>query len=357
MKKVILIIILLIILFNIKTNKKEEIEDRSIFISYIELNKYLNNKTIDESKLSINNMINNIKNTNINTIILQVRSNQDSIYLNSIFPHSEYINKDFDCLDYFIKKSHDNNIKLIAWINPYRVNTKNEIKESLKNSISYKYINNNTYISDGIYLIPSRKETEDLILKGIDEVLKYKVDGILFDDYFYQSPNIDENPLQVINNTIEKVHKKCINKKVLFGISPDGNIDNNYNKNMADVKTWMSSDKYIDFIMPQIYYGFYNSTRDYVRVTKEWEQLLKNDNIKFYVALAFYKVGIEDKYAKDGREEWINNNDIIMREVILSRNLKNYKGFALFRYDNLFDEEIYTTTSKDELENLKKIIK
>ena len=119
----------------------------------------------------------------------------------------------------------------------------------------------------------------------------------------------------------------------------------------------MSSDKYVDFIMPQIYYGFYNSTKAYVNVIKEWESLLTNDNIDFLVALAFYKVGIEDKYAKEGIDEWKNNNDIIMREVILSRNLKNYKGFSLFRYDSLFNTDKYTNTSKDELENLKKIIK
>lgn len=354
MKKIIIIIILIIIIFsNIKV--KEDIsfkETRGIFISYIELSKYLKDKSIEESKISINNMINNIKKTNINTIILQVRSNSDSIYLNSIFPHSTYINSKFDCLDYFIKESHDNNIKLIAWINPYRVSTTNNINDNIKESKSYKYINNNTYTNNGIYLIPSK--SEKLILKGIDEVLKYNIDGLLFDDYFYQA-DIDENPKEVINNLVLKVHKKCIKKNVLFGISPDGNIDNNYNKHKIDVALWMSNNKYIDFIMPQIYYGFYNSTKDYVNVVKEWEKLLKTDKVKLLIALAFYKVGIEDHYAKDGRDEWINNNDIIMREVILSRNLKNYEGFALFRYDSLFDN--YTPTSQDELENLKKIIK
>ena len=372
MKKVLVLIIILTIIFSNTKVKETNVnkETRSVFISYIELNEYLKDKTIEESKISINKMINNIKNTNINTIILQVRSNQDSIYLNSIFPHSEYINKKFDCLEYFVKESHNNNLKLIAWINPYRVNTKEEIKDNLKDSESYKYIDNNTYISNGIYLNPSKQEVETLILKGVDEVLNYNVDGILFDDYFYQKNDIDiedynktnkditleEYHLQVINKMILKVHNKCKKKKILFGISPDGNIENNYNKNMADVRLWMSSNKYIDFIMPQIYYGFYNSTKDYVNVTKEWESLLKTDKVKLLIALAFYKVGIEDNYAKDGREEWINNNDIIMREVILSRNLKNYEGFALFRYDSLFDEEKYTTTSKDELENLKNII-
>ena len=107
--------------------------------------------------------------------------------------------------------------------------------------------------------------------------------------------------------------------------------------------------------MPQVYYGFYNSTKAYTLVTKEWESLL-NNNIDLYIALAFYKVGVVDNYAKEGRDEWVLNDNIIMREVLLSRNLKNYKGFSLFRYDNLFETSYYNNNSIGEIENLKKII-
>ena len=65
--------------------------------------------------------------------------------------------------------------------------------------------------------------------------------------------------------------------------------------------------------------------------------LIENKDIELYIALAFYKVGMEDKYAKSGFNEWIDNDNIIMREILLSRNLKNYKGFSLFRYENIFN--------------------
>ena len=315
-------------------------------------------------------MINNIKNSNFNTIILQTRSNCDSIYNSKIFPNE----LGYDYLKYFIDISHKNKIKLIAWINPYRVKTTSNIDLIRKDSPAYKYINTDTlYINNGIYLNPSKKDVEDLIIEGVKEVLNYKVDGILYDDYFYPSSDIDINDyndyikkndyisleeyhLNIINNMIKRTHEECKKKNIIFGVSPDGNIENNYNKNMADVKLWMKSDEYIDFIMPQVYYGFYNSTKAYVNVIKEWENLLVNDKIDLYIALAFYKVGIKDSYAKEGRDEWITNNNIIMREVILSRNLKNYKGFSLFRYDNVFETDHYTNNSIEELENLKKIL-
>ena len=165
--------------------------------------------------------------------------------------------------------------------------------------------------------------------------------------------SIEEYHLNVVNNLIKKIYKKCQKRNIKFGISPDGNIENNYQKNFADVKEWMSKKGYIDFIMPQIYYGFYNSTKGYYKVLKEWESLLKNNELEMLIALAFYKIGKEDNYAKDGKYEWIENNNIIMREILLSRNIKNYTGYALFRYDFIFNENYISAYTKNELELIK----
>ena len=370
MKRIIIIIILftMILTLNI-TKEKEEKETRAIFISYIELHEYINDD-IEKSKNNIDKMISNINELRFNTIILQVRDNCNAIYKSKLF----YNTYNFDVLDYFINESKRKNIKVIAWINPYRVRTNSNIESINSDDLIYKYINTNTlYINNGIYLNPSKEEVENLIVDGVKEVLNYNILGVLFDDYFYPSSDIDqleyeryikendyvskeEYQLNIISRMIKRVHDECKNKNISFGVSPDGNIDNNYNIHRADVRLWMSEDGYVDYIMPQIYYGFYNSTKSYTTVIKEWEDLLKN-NIDLYVALAFYKVGIEDKYAKEGRDEWILNDNIIMREVLLSRNLKNYKGFSLFRYDSLFDVNHYTNNSLEELNNLKKIIK
>ena len=384
MKKILIIIILSIVLTsNIKLDrtsiKKEEEETRAIFVSYIELNKYIKGNDYEISKRNIRKIIKNIKSLKCNTIILQVRSASDAIYKSNIYPLSlNIVNTEYDdyydVLDYFIKESHKSNVKVIAWINPYRIRTTCDKTTITEKNPAYKYLDTDiVYINNGIYYNPSKQETEDLIVKGVEEVLNYDVDGILFDDYFYPDNNIDKKDyeeyiknnefieekdyrLNIVNKMVKRVYKTCKNKNIKFGISPDGNIDNNYNKNYADVKSWLKSNEYIDFIMPQIYYGFYNSTRDYIKVTKEWENLIENKDIELYIALAFYKVGMEDKYAKSGFNEWIDNDNIIMREILLSRNLKNYKGFSLFRYENIFNEEIYTKTSIKEIENLKKIL-
>lgn len=359
----------------------EVVETRSIFISYIELSKYLNGKSVEEAKKNIKQMITNVSGLGFNEIILQVRSFSDAIYESYLFPWSksvaveEGVDPGYDALEVFLEEAEKENISVIAWINPYRIRNSEDISDISEESPAYRYLNTDVvYINDGIYFNPSKTETRDLVVDGVEELVKnYEVDGVLFDDYFYPDNEIDradylnylENNehiskeqynLNVVSEMIKEVHNVCKKYNVKFGVSPDGNMDNNYNKVFADVKKWCSGDEYIDFIMPQVYYGFYNETRAFKMVIDEWESIITNKDIEFRVALAFYKVGSIDEWAKSGKNEWLENDNIIMREIVLSRNLEQYVGFSLFRYDFLFDENLYTTMTMMEIENMKKVL-
>ena len=147
---------------------------------------------------------------------------------------------------------------------------------------------------------------------------------------------------------------KDYDKEILFGISPDGNIENNYNSNYVDTITFVTKEGYLDYIMPQVYYGFLNSIKPFEETIKSWNNLITID-IDLIPALAFYKSGNVDKYAKEGVNEWIEYNNIISREVMLSRSLSNYSGFAIFRYDSIFGNNL-TENAFLEKENLKNIL-
>ena len=389
MKRVFYIIILIIgigVVLVCNWPKVEVIENdvsekRSVFISYIELSKYLNGKGSEDGKRIIENMILNVKDFGFNEVILQVRSFSDAIYRSDIYPwsmvvsSSEGVDPGYDVLKHFIDVCHREKLSLVAWINPYRIRNNEDIEGLSIYNPAYKYLGTSTvYINNGIYFNPSKKEVVDLIVSGVKEIIdNYDVDGILFDDYFYPDNNIDEADyyrylasneyitkeeynLNVVSEMIKNVYSVCKEKGVKFGVSPDGNMENNYNKVFADVKKWCSSDEYIDFIMPQVYYGFYNETKAFKKTIDEWESIVVNKDIDLVIALAFYKNGLVDEYARSGRLEWINNNDIIMREIVISRNLDNYIGFSLFRYDYIFDKTKYTDMTYKEIENIKKIL-
>lgn len=365
-----------------KIETQEIIEDRGVFVSYIELSNYLKGKNQKNGEIAIKEIVTNIEQLGFNMIILQVRTFSDAIYPSSIYPWSSVVSNvegeplDYDILDTFLTFCHEKNIRLFAWINPYRIRGDEDITDLSVLNPAAAYLNTSAvYISDGVYYNPANEKNKELIVSGVEEIIKkYDVDGILFDDYFYPTTDTDidaeeyteyqdkntnatlaEFRLKEVTDLIKRVYQLCHQYDVLFAVSPDGNIDNNYQLHYADVKLWGSREGYVDYIMPQIYYGFYNETKPFIDVLEEWENI--STEVYLMPVLAFYKVGTVDQFAKGGMTEWMENDDIIMREILLSRNLKRYRGFSLFRYDFLFNPNVQTATTMLEMKNMKKIIK
>ena len=386
-----LIIFLLVIvyIFIPKDTLKDEVttpkteEKRAVFISYIELGNNIRGKSESTMKKTIDNMLDTAKSYGFNMIILQVRSFSDAIYKSSIYPSSRsVVNTEgevlpFDILKYFIKVAHQKDLELHAWVNPYRISNTKDINLISTSNPAYNMLNSTDVevMDNVIYYNPASSKVESLILDGIEEIItNYDVDGIHFDDYFYpDSSTIDSNEynkalekdrnlslqefrLNVISSLVKKTYNliKDYDKEILFGISPDGNIENNYNSNYVDTITFVTKEGYLDYIMPQVYYGFLNSIKPFEETIKSWNNLITID-IDLIPALAFYKSGNVDKYAKEGVNEWIEYNNIISREVMLSRSLSNYSGFAIFRYDSIFGNNL-TENAFLEKENLKNIL-
>ncbi len=331
---------------------------KGVFVSYIDYAS-LKGKEVKEQKNIINEMVNNVSYFGFNTVILQVRAFSDAIYDSSYFPLSNVMAYDeqgvlFDVLSYFIEKCNNKDILVYAWINPYRISNDGDKSKISKNASYYKWLDTNKIgvYDNGIYFNPADSDVLELILNGVSEIVKnYKVAGVLYDDYFYPNDVIDMqnyedykgelslNSYRVnnISNLLKEsyLRVKSINKDVLFGISPSGNVENNLNYEYLDIKNVLK-DKYLDFIIPQLYYGFNNQNKPYMKVLKEWSGLNVN-KINLYVALSLYKSGMVDTYAGSGKDEWVSNSDIIKRQVLSSSVVNDYSGFVIFRYEYLFE--------------------
>ena len=109
--------------------------------------------------------------------------------------------------------------------------------------------------------------------------------------------------------------------------------------------------------MPQIYYGFNNESMPFKNTIDTWSNLVKDTNINFYVALALYKSGTKDTYVKSGNNEWIENSDIITKQIVVSRNSYNYKGFSIFRYNYFFNNDRNNKQLTDEVFYIKELLK
>ena len=199
----------------------------------------------------------------------------------------------------------------------------------------------------------------DLVVSGVKEIVKnYGVDGIHFDDYFYPTTaesfdssyynkykasggklSLSDWRRQNVNTLIKKVYSaiKSIDSGCRFGISPTGKMSSNYSSLYCDVYTWVTSSGYIDYICPQLYYGFNHGSLPYLSALSEFNDMITANGVELIVGLAGYKSGAADNYAGSGKNEWVENNDILSRQVRAARNEDNYGGFAIYRYDSIYN--------------------
>lgn len=365
-------------------------EYRGVWINYNELSmKSVGGGTAEDFKNKIDTMFENIKAFGLNTVIFQVRPFSDSFCSSEIFPWSSYItgeqgkNPGYDPFLIATNEAEKYGLKIEAWINPYRVSYKDNFDDLSESNPAKQWYTDNPLTDDliitgsGIYYNPSSKRAQKIIIDGVREIVKnYNISAIHMDDYFYPTVDegidvdlytnyrneggelsLDEWRRENVNTFISGLYSsvKSIKQDVKVVISPAGDIEKNYSMLYADVLKWCSQGGYADIIMPQLYYGFKNSSKPFLKMLNLWSEAVKSGNVKLCVGLAYYKSGKRDDNAGDGINEWCENGNICSEEIRYSRRKDNYCGFSVYSYSYLFAENKSESAEKEYL-NMKNVL-
>ncbi len=274
---------------------------RGVWLSFIDQQSYLRGKNKAAYDAAFTSICQTAASKGLNAIFVHVRSHNDAIYPSSIYPWSSQMllgtDPGFDPLADMVQIAHQNGLQIHAWINPY----------------GYR---------NGVICGNAALATNDNIVAGVKEILdKYAVDGIHFDDYF---PPIGAAN---INSMVSRVHSVCAQHGKVFGIAPQGNIQNCIAAG-ADVNTWLSSNAYVDYIAPQIYwtdnYGAAGTTTMSSTRLAAWKNLNKA-GIPMYVGMALYRAGSAS--ASDPGWSRQTNNLAIQSQKAQSLG---YSGYILY---------------------------
>ena len=362
----------------VEQNERSTKEMRGVWVSYIELD--MQNES-DKSESAFREKFKNIaitsKNAGFNTLIVQVRPFCDALYDSKFFPYSHIlsgeqgVNPGYDALEVMCEVCSQLDLDIHAWVNPYRIST-DSTPQTLSETNPYVIDNElGEEIENGIFLNPANKMARKLIIDGVTEIVKnYDVDGIQFDDYFYptQDSEFDDeeyaeyvdtvgamncmsvdnwriaNVNTLICDTYRAIHK--ISNDVDFGISPQGNIDNNA-KIYADVKSWCICKGFVDYICPQLYYSLENPALTFENSLNSWASLDINKNVKLYVGLAGYKANTD---SDEGT--WLYSDNVLSKEYKIAIQNEKVSGIMLYSYSTLEDEN-----ASAEISNLTNAIK
>ena len=363
--------ILFLLFFNWSANSQEKIpypknEFRGVWIATV-VNIDWPKTSIDgveKEKADYLEILDLYKKLNYNAVIVQIRSVGDAFYPSEFAPWSRFLtgkegqapNPYYDALAWMIEEAHKRGFEFHAWLNPYRATF--DLNKNLlsPNHDVFKHPEWMIEYAGKLYYDPALPEVQEHLTKVVKEVVdKYDIDAIHFDDYFYpytvpgksfndtasfrkygsglslsdwRRANVS-NFVHTISTTI-----KASKPWVQFGISPFGVWRNksadpkgsetqstsNYDDLYADPVLWMDQ-KWIDYILPQLYWSMNNPRASYSKLVKWWSE--NSNNTALYIGHASYKI------RGDSDKSWNFINEI-PTQIDFARSFKKVSGSAYF---------------------------
>ena len=351
---------------------------KAIWLSQFDLQSIYTNGSSQRSQADFRarmvTVLNNVVSDGFNTVVLQLRPNADSIYPSDVYPASKYAvgsysnGFTYDPIAIIVELCKERGLSVHGWINPMRGMSDAELQKVSNNYRIKQWYNDSSkkgdylvYVGSTWYLNVAHAEVRKLICDGAAEILnKYDMDGIHMDDYFYPTTDasFDSKAYTAYKNSggtlsLSDWRKDCLSTLVaelyatvkthdlraLFGISPAGNINTVVDSQYADVRKWCANPGYIDYICPQVYFGFEHASWAFDKTCQIWQDIIKTDYVSLIIGVTFGKAlaGVDNYAGTAGKDEWTRNKDVLLRSLKYSETLDKCVGMTVFCYQYLWD--------------------
>ena len=292
-----------------------------------------------QARERVHAMLLKLKAEGINTVFVHAVPFGEAVYPSAYYPHAPEVHG-LDALRIFSEECMRLGLSLHVWLNPLRLQTPARLEDHPADTVLSAWYQDeaqreeNLALWDGrYYLNPASSGTTNFLADAVRELTNvYHPAGIHIDDYFYptQAPEFDEhaflesgehdlaawrrsNITAIVRAMYRAVHEN--DAETVFSVSPQGDPAQNYEKLYADIPRWLSEGGCCDALIPQVYFGYENTHNPFRETVAAWKAMPRNPKVALMIGLAAYKVGNEDVYAGDGREEWEKNPNLLAQQI------------------------------------------
>ena len=311
-------------------------------------------------------MLDTMRVNHINVVYYHVRAMCDAMYNSAYEPWSSYVSGTrgvapaFDPFEYLVQEAHKRGIEVYAWVNPYRYGHGSNLWG--QSELDYVYTHPEWLLTTSYETVlnPGIPEVRQRVVDVCKDILvKYDVDGLVFDDYFYNQDNpsfsLDadlynaykagggtmsqgdwrrENVNQMVKDVNDMVKQvkpwvrfgigpagvACSSQAVAdqYGVEPSPGNDWQYNQIYSDPMAWVTRGT-IDFLAPQVYW---NTNSTFIPVTTWWGKIAARFNRHIYISqwVPDEAGWTLDEFVKQGR---------VMRQAMAAGG---NPGMVYFRY-------------------------
>ena len=355
MKKSFLLLLVLLAVAVTAAAQEPKREFRSVWLTTYQLIDWPSSSARgneEKCKAELLEYLDNHEKRNYTGVCLHVRTWADAVYKSSYEPWSEWVSgtrgKDpgWDPLAFAVEECHKRGLECYAWVNPFRFSRNWQARttpQDLEVLSKGWIIDNGTTTQHNEYQIfnPALPEVREYLYGIMKEIYtNYRIDGFLFDDYFYPNKIPADNTAQDyadfqeqnpgVSGTKENINNwrrgninlfmrelyAMVQKDrpdIRFGLSPAGvakegcaNIEGldpvpfgtdwQYDDICSDPVAWLA-DGSCDFISPQIYWfarsdsHSYTTAAPYTELCEWWSNTAARFGRHFYSSMAPSRMG------------------------------------------------------------------
>ncbi|MEV6980254.1 family 10 glycosylhydrolase [Sphaerisporangium sp. NPDC051017] len=267
----------------------------------------------------------------LNAVFVQVRPTADAFWPSRHEPWSQYLtgvqgrDPGYDPLRFMIEAAHARGLAFHAWFNPYRVSLQADPARLVADHPLRRHPAWGVRYAGGLYYNPGLPEVRAFVQEAImDAVVRYDVDGVHFDDYFYPYPvdgqefgdaaayarhgkgfpdraawrrhNVD----RFVQEMAERVREA--KPEAMWGISPFGVWRNrasdpggsattalqSYDDQYADTRGWVQKG-WLDYVTPQLYWHIGPGAADYAVLAPWWARVVDGTGTQLWIGQAAYR--------------------------------------------------------------------
>ncbi|WP_069814166.1 glycoside hydrolase family 10 protein [Streptomyces sp. TP-A0874] len=309
----------------------------------------------------------------LNAVIFQVRPTADALWPSRYEPWSEYLtgtqgrDPGWDPLGFAVREARRRGLELHAWFNPYRVAIHQERSRLAPDHPARLHPEWVVEYGGMLYYNPGLPEVRRFVQDAmLDAALRYDIDAVHWDDYFYPYPVVGEefdddeafarygrgfpdraawrrhNVDQLVWETAQRIARlkrsRRLRPSVRLGVSPFGVWRNRtsdpagsdtaagvqtYDDLHADVRRWVR-EGWLDYVVPQLYWNIGFEAADYAALVPWWARTVSGTGVELYVGEALYKAGDPEQ-----PEVWQDPAEL-SRHLDLTAGFRQVRGHVYF---------------------------
>lgn len=332
---------------------------RAVWVSYLEWQQ-VDFSGAEAFSRDIGTLLDNIAGVGATVVLAHVRPFADALYPSAYFPFSHLCtgtqgqDPGFDPLALLVDAAHQRGLELEAWINPYRLQAGGvpALCDTSPAALHPQWVK---ATETGLYLDPANAEVRQFIADGVEELCRnYALDGIHFDDYFYPTTSaafdaadyaaagtdlpLEDWRRQNVNALVSLCYQVTSRYGVRFGVAPLADVQQCYNGQYSDAALWLAQGGYLDYLMPQLYWGLdYRQNGDTAHslatLAAAWAALPRAEGVELYIGLGAYRIGDGDGSTAD-TGEWRTGH--ALADQLDALEALGIQGVGLYRYASLW---------------------